>query len=157
MNDTKISRCFRCFGTGRLEWARHYADGVCFACKGTGFGVPQHAHDGVISLQVGKLVWQFCPTGETINEFGVNLYTVKDAKPGDPRVVTVLVQCFPALVSFQTGRTLLRCRISPEAARSLFRAAEGGRHPDDISNAEIGLSDNISAAWMRNFVGIESL
>ena len=28
--------CGKCDGRGRLNWASHYANGVCFACKGTG-------------------------------------------------------------------------------------------------------------------------
>lgn len=28
--------CAKCEGKGRLNWAAHYANGVCFWCKGTG-------------------------------------------------------------------------------------------------------------------------
>jgi hypothetical protein len=31
----KLYPCSRCDGTGIVNWARHYANGVCFQCKGT--------------------------------------------------------------------------------------------------------------------------
>ena len=30
------AECPRCSGAGNVEWARHYASGVCFQCGGSG-------------------------------------------------------------------------------------------------------------------------
>lgn len=141
-------RCWRCSGTGIVEWARHYANGVCFMCKGVGTveGGASVLHEGVHNLQVGDLVWQF----SFINEAG---YTTPDVAS----FATGMLQCFSAGSRRRDGITLLSARVSTLAVlREVFRRAKRGEQPEAITAASMGLREP-SCSISRNRRGIESL
>lgn len=147
--------CWKCGGTGIVEWARHYAAGVCFACKGAG-EAPSGAiaENGVHTFQVGELVWQFSPATECENLDGV---LIRNARPGET-VHRVYLQCFRVGANRRSGVTLLRaCTRDIEAARNVWRAAEAGKRPEDVTLAELGIPADQRCAWSRNRRGIEPL
>lgn len=141
-------RCYRCQGTGTVEWAKHIANGRCFLCSGSGtVAAGQFAESrGVHHLQVGDIVWQFAQ----LNREGFKLTpTCKFA--------TGMVLCFKYGSTRRAGTTLLRVRVSSiEIFRNLWRRARAGAHPDAITADEMGVKER-SCAISRNVRGIEEL
>lgn len=163
---TGPAACYRCSGTGHVEWARHYANGVCFLCGGTGEAIPGRveSRDDLHTFQVGGMVWQFreCWAHGTRPANGAYAGDWDFCAPGAVRpngawLHTVLVQAFAAGQKRKTGRTALRCMLRPEFAREAWKLAVGGAHPDSIANATLGLPEYPASAWSRNRRGIESL
>lgn len=161
-------RCWKCGGTGRIEVFAHIAKGVCFLCGGAG-----QIKVGLPASDRGKAIWTFV-VGETVWQFegihhGPNCHTVARISATDTDTIdSVLLQAFRVGASRRNGVTILRCRVSPEDARKVWRAALDGMRPEDMDNfflggfvngygEPIGQWDTNSCAVSRNKLGIEVL
>jgi len=126
--------CWKCGGTGRIDAFAHVAHGVCFACGGSGkleAGSPIVAKDSLAcGFVVDGWVWEFEPI-----HHGPNAHYV--ARKGQS-VDTVILQAYKAGANLRTGTTVLRCRVAPEVARKVFKAAQGGMKPEEMTNAFLG-------------------
>lgn len=169
-------RCWKCSGAGRLTWTS-IDNGRCWACKGTGrlkageFTQRDGVYTFVVSVTwddarrgstTAEVVWQFISIhhddldpGADYN--GVHRTITSKATGIYRRVDSVLFQAFYSGSSRRRGKTLFRARVSPEAGRHAWRRAKAGVHPDQLTNAELGLPDAPACSWDRHRLGIEEL
>lgn len=130
-----LSTCWKCAGSGHLDWAKHIANGVCFVCKGKGeYTVHQDKRTGTVSLAPDpKVVWQFLAlkrdsTGQPMPTFGSKVepdYVIVQAVSGNGR----------------KGTTHLSCAVQAGPARRLYKRLEAGEAvaPDSLTPADLGL------------------
>ena len=143
-------RCWKCAGTGQLDWARHINNGLCYACKGAGETLGLHIEHskGVHTLSIdGEVVWGFCPL---VREPDL----VRVAEAGEqPHWVNV--QAVSGVG--RGGMTHLRGPFSVEAARELYRRLAGGEAVDPDSIVEAEARAERAVPFSRNRPGVDRL
>jgi hypothetical protein len=154
--------CWKCGGSGRIDRYASIANGVCFACKGSGrhkAGEASTAENGVHTFQVGELVWQF----EAIHHYdrdgregGAHLRISPKTPAGiDRRVDSVMFQVWKNGQQRRQGVTILRARVSPEVGRKVWAAARAGMRPEDMTAEFLEVKEQ-SCSISRNQRGIST-
>ena len=129
--EKRKSVCVKCSGSGYIAAFSHIADGVCFACGGTGeYSHPATKHhNGVFEVVNEFAVWQFAP-----------LKADHPFNPEGGKTDDLLLQAISG--SGRKGKTLFRIRLigekDVEVGRKIYAAAKNNINPDDITNEWLG-------------------